>query len=54
MNNSITVSGLLLEASEDERTLTYRLLPYGEPGHTSLGWLQPLREAFHYLKSPQA
>lgn len=35
--SKVTVSGLLLNASEDERTLTYRLLPYAEPGHTSLG-----------------
>lgn len=29
--------GTLLEASEDQRTLTYRLLPYGEEGRTSAG-----------------
>lgn len=29
--------GLLLTADIDDRVLTYRLLPYGEEGHTSLG-----------------
>ncbi|WP_026874288.1 hypothetical protein [Jiangella gansuensis] len=29
--------GTLLEASADDRTLTYRLLPYGEQGRTNLG-----------------
>ena len=29
--------GELLTASEDDLTLTYRLLPYGEEGHTNLG-----------------
>lgn len=31
------VAGTLLSASTDDRTLTYRLLPFGEPGRTSLG-----------------
>src|SRR3954452_6235129 len=31
------VPGTLLSASTDDRTLTYRLLPFGEPGRTSLG-----------------
>lgn len=33
----LTAHGQLLAASLDDRTLTYRLLPYGEPGRTSLG-----------------
>lgn len=31
------VAGTLLSASTEDRTLTYRLLPFGEPGRTSLG-----------------
>lgn len=31
------VAGTLLSASTADRTLTYRLLPFGEPGRTSLG-----------------
>lgn len=34
---SLTASGELLTASLDDRTLTYRLLPYGEPGRTNVG-----------------
>ncbi|MFI6424754.1 hypothetical protein [Promicromonospora sp. NPDC050880] len=34
---AIRVAGTLLSASTDDRTLTYRLLPFGEPGRTSLG-----------------
>jgi hypothetical protein len=34
---TITTEGTLLRASTDDRTLTYRLLPFGEPGRTSLG-----------------
>jgi hypothetical protein len=34
---TITTEGTLLTASSDDRTLTYRLLPFGEPGRTSLG-----------------
>src|SRR6187431_1890817 len=34
---TITTEGTLLQASTDDRTLTYRLLPFGEPGRTSLG-----------------
>jgi hypothetical protein len=34
---TITTEGTLLRASADDRTLTYRLLPFGEPGRTSLG-----------------
>lgn len=34
---SIKVQGTLLTASVDDRTLTYRLLPFGEQGRTSLG-----------------
>jgi hypothetical protein len=34
---TITTEGALLAASADDRTLTYRLLPFGEPGRTSLG-----------------
>ncbi|NUL43735.1 hypothetical protein F7P69_00770 [Cellulosimicrobium funkei] len=34
---TITAHGELLTASTDDRTLTYRLLPYGEPGRTSAG-----------------
>jgi hypothetical protein len=34
---TITTEGTLLTASTDDRTLTYRLLPFDEPGRTSLG-----------------
>lgn len=34
---NITAVGHLLTAAIDDRTLTYRLLPYGEPGRTSAG-----------------
>ena len=34
---TITTEGTLLSASTDDRTLTYRLLPFGEPGRTNLG-----------------
>lgn len=33
----IQAQGHLLTASEDDRTLTYRLLPFGEPGRTNVG-----------------
>lgn len=35
--SEIQASGELLTASVDDRTLTYRLLPYGEPGGTNVG-----------------
>lgn len=35
--NDLTAYGELLEASEETLSLTYRLLPYGEEGHTNLG-----------------
>jgi hypothetical protein len=35
--NTLQTFGELLTASEEELTLTYRLLPYGEEGHTNLG-----------------
>lgn len=31
------VDGLLLAADAEQRTITYKLLPYGEPGRTSVG-----------------
>lgn len=31
------VDGLLLAADPEQRTITYKLLPYGEPGRTSVG-----------------
>lgn len=34
---TLTVPGTLLRASRDDRTITYRLLPYDTPGATSLG-----------------
>jgi hypothetical protein len=34
---SATAAGTLLAADAADRTLTYRLLPYGEPGRTNLG-----------------
>lgn len=34
---TIQAQGHLLTASEDDRTLTYRLLPFGEPGRTNVG-----------------
>lgn len=34
---TITTEGTLLSASADDRVLTYRLLPFGEPGRTSIG-----------------
>lgn len=34
---TIQATGTLLKASRDERTLTYLLLPYGEPGRTNVG-----------------
>lgn len=34
---SLTLDGALLAADVPARTLTYRLLPYGEPGRTNLG-----------------
>lgn len=34
---SATAAGTLLAADASERTLTYRMLPYGEPGRTNLG-----------------
>lgn len=34
---TIKALGTLLTANADERTLTYRLLPYGEAGRTSMG-----------------
>lgn len=37
MSNSIQASGELLTASIEERTLTYRLLPFGEAGFTNQG-----------------
>lgn len=33
----LNFTGELLTANADERTLTYLLLPYGEPGHTNVG-----------------
>lgn len=36
MTTTIT-EGTLLTASTDDRTLTYRLLPFGEPGRTNMG-----------------
>lgn len=33
----IQAQGHLLTASEDDRSLTYRLLPFGEPGRTNVG-----------------
>jgi hypothetical protein len=33
----ITAAGVLLTANAEARTLTYRLLPYGEQGRTSVG-----------------
>ncbi|MCV7539339.1 hypothetical protein M3D43_011485 [Micrococcus luteus] len=33
----IQAQGHLLTASEDDRTLTYKLLPFGEPGRTNVG-----------------
>jgi hypothetical protein len=36
-NTSIRAFGQLLRASDDDRVLTYRLLPYGEQGRTSSG-----------------
>lgn len=35
--SALRVAGTLLTANADDRTLTYRLLPFGEPGRTSLG-----------------
>lgn len=37
MTDHLNAAGDLLRASVDERTLTYRLLPYGEEGRTNLG-----------------
>ncbi|WP_285103912.1 hypothetical protein [Promicromonospora sp. MEB111] len=37
MTNTLKVSGTLLTASAEDRTLTYRLVKYGEPGRTSKG-----------------
>lgn len=37
MTESIQAAGELLTASVDERTLTYKLLPFGEPGSTNVG-----------------
>jgi hypothetical protein len=37
MKNTLKVSGTLLTASAEDRTLTYRLVKYGEPGRTSKG-----------------
>lgn len=34
---TLTAAGTLLTASTDDRTLSFRLLPFGEPGRTSLG-----------------
>lgn len=34
---TIQAQGHLLTASEDDRSLTYRLLPFGEPGRTNVG-----------------
>lgn len=34
---TLTAAGALLAADATARTLTYRLLPYGEPGRTNLG-----------------
>lgn len=34
---TLTAAGALLASDEAARTLTYRLLPYGEPGRTNLG-----------------
>src|SRR6478609_4848306 len=34
---TIKLAGDLLTASLDTRTLTYRLLPFGEPGRTNVG-----------------
>lgn len=33
----LTIDGAVLQADADRRTLTYRLLPFGEEGRTSLG-----------------
>ncbi|QUC01106.1 hypothetical protein [Cellulosimicrobium cellulans] len=35
--SALRVAGTLLTANADDRILTYRLLPYGEPGRTSAG-----------------
>lgn len=36
---TIKLTGTLTAADTDARTLTYRLLPYGSPGHTNVGTL---------------
>jgi len=40
---NLRASGELLAADETARTLTYRLLPYGEPGRTNLGSVRVAR-----------
>lgn len=35
--NNLQVAGILLNASMEERTLTYKLLPFGEEGSTNVG-----------------
>lgn len=37
MRTTLQAEGCLLTANADERTLTYRLLPFGEQGRTSMG-----------------
>lgn len=39
MTNSLHAYGVLLEASENDRVLRYKLLPFGEVGRTNLGAL---------------
>lgn len=38
--NSLNTYGELLTAAEETLTLTYRLLPYGEDGHTNMGTIR--------------
>lgn len=42
---ALQLAGTLLTAAEDTRTLTYRLLPFGEPGHTSSGLITAAKGA---------
>lgn len=42
---TVRIEGTLLTASVDDRTLTYRLLPYGQPGRTSMGTVTASRGA---------
>jgi hypothetical protein len=48
----LTAVGTLLTANADDRTLTYRLLPYGEQGRTNLGRVTASKGVLTLPESP--